>query len=287
VDRLRVRPDVEACRLPDGTGKKVGVCGRDKEGDGNPFPPESLGFGSRNPPVLMAKEFDPELRNPVLRDGDIARTAEERNKGVIDGFDSLRLSFTLFSFSFCGEGGSSMIKTQPAVSSLFANLLSDTLSLLRRDSTLFLWDSQLVLAVEAFEVTDDEELMGVFVPMTLCRPVRLAIRRRGTRVWIFCSRLRTLARISDTICTPLFFANDPEDEVLRIEEVRVAGGRIRPRADAGEGIKGCEVERMMLVVVFNGIGGDAFSATAFWVMKDTGTAGRDSDALGVVIVLSG
>lgn len=42
----------------------------------------------------------------------------------------------------------------------------------------------------------------------------------------------------------------------------------------------------MLVVVFNGIGVD-FSVTAFWVMKDTGTAGRDSDALGVVIVLSG
>jgi len=134
VDRLKLRPDVEACRLPDGTGKKVGVCGRDN----TPFPPESLGFGSRDPPVLMAKEFDPELRNPVLRDGDIARMVEERNKGVIDGFDNLRLSFALFSFSFCGEGGSSMIKTQPAVSSLFANFLSDTLSLLRRDSTLFL-----------------------------------------------------------------------------------------------------------------------------------------------------
>jgi hypothetical protein len=44
---------------------------------------------------------------------------------------------------------------------------------------------------------------------------------------------------------------------------------------------------MMLVVVFNGIGGVGFSARAFWVMKDTGTAGRDIDALGVVIVLSG
>jgi hypothetical protein len=234
-------PDVEACRLPEGTGKKVGVCGRDTEGD-NPFPPESLDFGSRNP-VLMAKEFDPELRNPVLSDGEVARIVEEldRNKGVVDGFDNLRLSFVLFSLSLCGEGGSSMIKTQPAVSSLFANLLSDTLSLLRRDSTLFLWDSQLVLAVEAFDVMDDDELMGVFVPLfeeTLCRPVRLAIRRRGTRVWIFCSRLRTLARISDTICTPLFLAKDPVDEVLRMEGVRVTGGRIRLRADAGEGIKG-------------------------------------------------
>jgi hypothetical protein len=57
-------------------------------------------------------------------------------------------------------------------------------------------------------------------------------------VWIFCSRLRTLARIFDTICTPLFLAKDPEDEVLRIEDVRIAGGRMRLRADAGEGIKG-------------------------------------------------
>jgi hypothetical protein len=181
---LRLIPDVEACRLPDGTGRKVGVWGLDT-GD-TPFPPESLGFGSRDP-VLMAKEFDPELRNPVLRDGDVARMVDElgRNKGVIDGFDNLRLSFALFSFSICGEGGSSIIKTQPAVSSLFPNFFSDPLSLLRRDSTLFLWDSKLVLAVEAFEVTDDDELIGVFVPlfeMIFCRPVRLAIRIRGTRV---------------------------------------------------------------------------------------------------------
>jgi hypothetical protein len=234
-------PDVEACRLPDGTGRKVGVWGRDREEGDTPFPPESLDLGRRNP-VLIAKEFDPELRNPVLSDGDGARMVEVlRNKGVVDGFDNLRVAFALFSLSLCGEGGSSMIKTQPAVSSLFASFLSEPLSLLRRDSPLFLWDSQLVLAVEAFEVTDDEELMGVIVPlveMILCRPVRLAIRIRGTRVWIFCSRLRTLARISDTIWTPLFLAKDPEDEVLRIEEVRVAGGRIRLRADAGEGIKG-------------------------------------------------
>jgi hypothetical protein len=78
-----------------------------------------------------------------------------------------------------------MIKTQPAVSSLVFDFLSDSLSLLRRDSALLLWDSQLVLAVEAFEVTDEDELIGVAVPvfeMTLWRPVRLAIRIRGTRV---------------------------------------------------------------------------------------------------------
>ena len=29
-------------------------------------------------------------------------------------------------------------------------------------------------------------------------------RNRGTRVWIFCSKFLTFARISDTICTPRF-----------------------------------------------------------------------------------
>jgi hypothetical protein len=41
---------------------------------------------------------------------------------------------------------------------------------------------------------------------------------------------------------------------------------------------------MMFVDVFKGTGGIGFSV---WDMKDIGTAGRDSDALGVVIVLSG
>jgi len=77
-----------------------------------------------------------------------------RNKGVVDGFDNLRLSFGLFSFPFS----------------------------------------------------------------------------RYTRVDLLLE-VATLARISDTICTPLFLAKDPEDEVLRIEDVRVAGGRMRLRAD--------------------------------------------------------
>ena len=234
-------PDVEACRLTDGTGKKVGVWGRDTEEVESPFPPETLAFGSLDP-VLIPKGFDPELSIPVLMEGDGARMVEAlgRNK-VVDELDNLRLPFAFFSLSFCGEGESSIIKTQPAASSLPLDFLSGSLSLLRRDSTLFLWDSQLVLAVETLEVTEDEELIGVAVPMlemTLWRPVRLAIRRRGTRVWIFCSRLRTLARISDTICTPLFLVRDPEDDVVKIVAVREAGGRIKLRADTGEGIVG-------------------------------------------------
>lgn len=46
---------------------------------------------------------------------------------------------------------------------------------------------------------------------------------------------------------------------------------------------------MIFVVVFSGMSGvfPDFSARAVWDMKDAGTAGRDIDALGVVIVLSG
>lgn len=233
-------PDVEACKLPDGTGKKVGVWGRDTEEVEKPFPTEVLAFGSLDP-VLIPKGVDPELSIPVLRDGDGARMVEALRNKVIDELDNLRLSFPFFSLSFCGEGESSIINTQPAASSLPLDFLSGSLSLLRRDSTLFLWDSQLVFAVETLDVTEDEELIGVAVPMlevTLWRPVRLAIRRRGTRVWIFCSRLRTLARISDTICTPLFLAREPEDDVVKVVAVREAGGRIKLRADAGEGIVG-------------------------------------------------
>jgi hypothetical protein len=39
----------------------------------------------------------------------------------------------------------------------------------------------------------------------LLRPVMLAMRNLGTRVWILASRLRTRARISETIWTPLLF----------------------------------------------------------------------------------
>lgn len=46
---------------------------------------------------------------------------------------------------------------------------------------------------------------------------------------------------------------------------------------------------MRFVVVFSGIRdiGLGFSATVVWDLNEIGTAGRDNDALGVVIVLSG
>jgi hypothetical protein len=59
--------------------------------------------------------------------------------------------------------------------------------------------------------------------------VILPILRRGTRVWIFCSRFLTRARISDTICTPLLLGTPLCDEVVLIDDgfraiaVRVTG----------------------------------------------------------------
>jgi len=167
VDRFRPTPEVEACRLLEGTGKNVGVCGRDADADDKPFPPDSLGLGNRNP-VLTAKGLDTVLSIPVLTEGEGARRDEAgRNIGVDVGLDNLRLSLNLLtSLSFCGEGESSIIRTQPdELLASFLAFLSNSLSLLRRDSSLFLWDSQLVLAVDAFEVTDDDELMGVEVPV--------------------------------------------------------------------------------------------------------------------------
>ena len=80
-----------------------------------------------------------------------------------------------------------MIRTHPDESPLsFLECLSEPLSLLRRESILFL-ESRLVLAVDALEAGEDEELgplMGVMGPTDGVRLERLmlAIRRRGTRV---------------------------------------------------------------------------------------------------------
>jgi hypothetical protein len=60
--------------------------------------------------------------------------------------------------------------------------------------------------------------------LMLLRPAMLAIRSLGTRVWIFCSKFLTRARISETIWTPLFF------EVVLVVEVlekEVALARLR------------------------------------------------------------
>jgi hypothetical protein len=145
---------------------------------------------------------------PVLNEGDGTRfTVEAAGRKAVGagGLETRRFSFKRFtSLSFCGDGESSMMRTHPdelpAPLPLFT-LFSLSLSLLRRESTLFLWDSQLVFAVEEFDVTEEAELIpvvGVVKPEPGL-PVILGILKRGTLVCIFCSKLRTLARISDTI----------------------------------------------------------------------------------------
>lgn len=88
-------------------------------------------------------------------------------------------------------------------------------------------DSQLVFAAELLNA-GLVPFMGVEgVAEDVWRPTILVIRSRGTRVCIFCSKLRTLARISDTIWTPLFLAPEPVDEtvlVLTVDGYRATGG---------------------------------------------------------------
>jgi len=66
--------------------------------------------------------------------------------------------------------------------------------------------------------------------LALGRPDKLPIRNRGTRVWIFCSRILTRARISVTICTPLLFEAVPGtalvELVVDVDGFRVMTGRV-------------------------------------------------------------
>ena len=102
----------------------------------------------------------------VLNEGDGTRfTVETVGRKAVGagGLESRRFSFRRFaSLSFCGDGESSMIRTHPEESPIsLLVLLSLPLSLLRRESILFLWDSQLVFAVEEFEATEEAELIPV------------------------------------------------------------------------------------------------------------------------------
>lgn len=85
-----------------------------------------------------------------------------------------------------------MISTQPEEFPAGVRGFS-SLSVLRRESgNLMCADPKLV----GFEF--EEGIVGGLGRLVL------PIRSRGTRVWIFCSRFLTFARISETICTPRF-----------------------------------------------------------------------------------
>ena len=126
---------------------------------------------------------------------------------------------------------------------------------LRFDSRLCLWTrlSQLVIAVDTLlDVYEDEEgdrtgmaSVGVVKELKMfVRLVMLPMRRRGTRVCIFCSRFLTLARISDTICTPLFFdAVLLDDAALGTRALRVTVRDVGVLGIALESYKEVAVDR--------------------------------------------
>jgi hypothetical protein len=158
--------------------------------------------------------------------GGVGETADVeaagRNGIIPRGLDALRRSPA---FGFGGDGESSMMRTHPAESRFL--LLSDSLSLLRFGLSTFrrvdVKLSQLARTEGLLEVDPVDPLVMVDAASAFAfgRPVMLPIRSRGTRVWIFCSRFRTRARISETICTPLFFE---VDAVLEVEFVLIADG---------------------------------------------------------------
>lgn len=194
VDRFSPIPEVLLYRLDVGSGKNVGVAGRE------------VGVGSELPVVAVLR-LAPERRDagrripvfivPCARDGDLPNVGEG---AVIAGFDgperyalgavgleSRRLSFCRsFSLLFWGDGESSMIKTHPDESPLSLALsFFDSLSLLRRESTLRRMLSRLVFAVVANEADDDEEELPITLTgdtVAFARPVMLAILSLGTRV---------------------------------------------------------------------------------------------------------
>lgn len=81
---------------------------------------------------------------------------------------------------------------------------------------------------------------------------------------------------------------DPVDDVVAVEVDLAAGGRIKLRGVVvGEDNAGRVFDRKILVVVLSGIDVvDFCGGVSVRDINDAGTAGRDIDAFGVVIVLS-
>jgi len=155
--------------------------------------------------------------------GETADVEAAGRKGMIPrGLDALRRSP---GFGFGGDGESSMIRTHPAESRFLDLSLSDSLSLLRFGLSTFrrvdVKLSQLARTEVLLDPVDPLVMVDAASAFAFGRPVMLPMRSRGTRVWIFCSRFRTRARISETICTPLFFE---VEVVLEVEFVLIVDG---------------------------------------------------------------
>lgn len=129
-----------------------------------------------------------------------------------EGLEALRLSRG-------GDGESSMMSTQP-VESPPLSFLSDR-PIGRFCSTLFLEANGFSqLDFPAVDLPKEVVLLparGVVTELAFVFEV-LPIRNLGTRVCIFCSKFLTLARISETICTPLLLDVTLALDVVAMEE---------------------------------------------------------------------
>jgi hypothetical protein len=113
------------------------------------------------------------------------------------GLDARRRSFSFSNSVFValtGEGVSSIISTHP----------DESLTPLVPFFFSFDLFEEILSKLDLGLTTSSIGLGMVGDLMKLGRPLVLPMRSLGTRVCSFCSRFLTRARISDTICTPLF-----------------------------------------------------------------------------------
>lgn len=193
VDRFRPAEVDWANRCVVGSGIKVGVDGREAELAIElavlALAPDDKRDCGRLSPLLLEPSFK------LLNVGEVDGTEEPWEEGLVG-----RGRWVPF---LGGEGESSIIKTHPEESFCLGFSSWDRLtdSELRRAKILLLSSEGVEDFARPGRVTGGETVEAA----RLLRVVTLPRRNRGTRVWIFCSRTLTLARISDTICTPLFF----------------------------------------------------------------------------------
>lgn len=177
--------------------------------------------------------------------GDVAEVDALGRKVV--GAEGLETRLRSFSVSLIGDGESSIISTHPEVSAAGVRLAFVSISALRLTGTGLFRSSPLarrdadrfvvtgVVATGEYGPPGVERIVDASKPFG--RPFTLPIRNRGTRVWIFCSKILTRARISVTICTPLLFDVVPGTP-LAVLEVDAAEGLRVTRVGRVVGVRG-------------------------------------------------
>lgn len=135
--------------------------------------------------------------------GDDADGGTPRRKAL--GAEGLDERLCSFSASLFGEGVSSIMRTHPELSGL--GVVTPLVKPVSTPSRCGVGLASLLsgitdrgkglLGANVEDIVDVEAI--VEIALVPCRPALLPIRNRGTRVWIFCSRFLTRARISETI----------------------------------------------------------------------------------------